>query len=375
MMPYWVLFLLPAWAAINTTNSRVAGSNPRKGRNVPWVFFWIFLTFLIGFRYRVGGDWVQYLRILQMSGSFEADNIDPGYRLLNSFSLEMAWGIYGVNVIGGGIFAFGLIVFCRTQSRPWLAMATAVPYLVIVVAMGYTRQGIALGLAMLGLVALRNSSPLWFGVWVILGATFHKSAVLLLPIAALSATRSRYWTAMWVAVLTVGAYKLLLEKDAESLYTNYVVANYQSEGALVRLAMNALPAMLFLTWRRKFQFDDSEQRLWSWVAILSVGMMGLYAVTPASTALDRVALYMLPLQLAVFSRLPDAFGAKVKYRQISTGADASSLRGEILRVSPESARELTLAVLLYYGAVLFIWLNFAVNAGYWVPYRSYVLEP
>jgi hypothetical protein len=169
-------------------------------------------------------------------------------------------------------------------------------------------------------------------------------------------------------------YKLLVEKDAESLYTNYVVANYQSEGALVRLLMNALPAVLFLVWRRKFQFGESEQRLWTWFAIISMGMLGLYAVTPASTAIDRVALYMLPLQLAVFSRLPDALGAKLKRRPASKSAGASPPRGELLPVRPESASQLTAVVLLYYFVVLFVWLNFATNAGYWLPYRFYLLE-
>jgi hypothetical protein len=300
--------------------------------------------------------------------------LDPGYGLLNSFSLEMDWGIFGVNVIAAVIFAFGLMQFCRSQPRPWLAVAVAIPYLVIVVAMGYTRQAIALGLAMLGLVALRNKSNLRFAAWVLLAATFHKSAVLLLPLAALAVARNRFWTALWIAVMTAGAYKLLLEKDAESLYVNYVVANYQSEGAIVRLLMNALPAAIFLVWRQKFQFADSERRLWTWIAIFSLGMLGVFAVTSASAAIDRIALYMLPLQLAVFSRLPDAIGVKVKRRLASTNSTASSPRGELLPVRPESARQLTAAVLLYYSVVLFVWLNFATHAGYWLPYRFYLLE-
>jgi hypothetical protein len=211
-------------------------------------------------------------------------------------------------------------------------------------------------------------------VWVALAATFHKSAVLLVPIAGLSAPRNRYWTAAWLTLFAVGLYKLLLEKDAEALYTNYVVANMQSEGALVRLMMNALPAMFFLVWRRKFQFAEPEERLWTSFAIISLGMLGLYAVTPASTAIDRVALYMLPLQLAVFSRLPDALGAKLKRRPASKSAGASPPLGELLPVRPESASQLTAVVLLYYFVVLFVWLNFAANAGYWLPYRFYLLE-
>ena len=40
----------------------------------------------------------------------------------------------------------------------------------------------------------------------------------------------------------------------------------------------------------------------------------------------------------------------------------------------KDATIVVVAILLYYGAVQFVWLNFANNAHYWVPYRFYPLE-
>ena len=74
--------------------------------------------------------------------------------LLNWFAGQNELGIWFVNTICGGIFSYGLIAFARSQPRPWLALAVAVPYLIIVVAMGYTRQAAAIGFVMLGLSAL-----------------------------------------------------------------------------------------------------------------------------------------------------------------------------------------------------------------------------
>ena len=133
-------------------------------------------------------------------------------------------------------FSVGLVQFCRAQPIPWLALAVAVPYLVIVLGMGYTRQGIALGLAMLGLTSLRKNLTWHFLAWVLLGATFHKTAVLLLPIAALASTKDRIWTAVWVVIVTIGAYFLFLAESVDSLYANYLEREYQSEGALVPIA-------------------------------------------------------------------------------------------------------------------------------------------
>lgn len=345
--------------------------------DLAWLSVSLLIALMIGWRFQVGGDWNTYLDMLYGVSTSDFVEVltkeDPGYQLVNWLSGEMDWGIYGVNMICGAIFVFGLEVFCRSQPRPWLALTVAIPYMVIVVAMGYTRQGVALAIGMLGLVALRNGSTLWFVACVALAATFHKSAVLLLPFAALAVARNRYWTAVWVGVAGLVLYNLLLAPDVETLYANYVTFQYESQGTLQRLLMNALPAMVLLIFRRRFQFSESETRLWMWFAIFSLAMLGLFFATSASTALDRVALYLLPLQLVVFAHLPDVFGTDGKREKAPKGAvlPYSSARRQ---TTTKDVRLLTAAVLLYYGAVLFVWLNYAATAFAWVPYRFYPLE-
>lgn len=258
---------------------------------------------------------------------------------------------YLLNTLGATIFSFGLMAFCRAMPQPALALVVAIPYLVIVVAMGYTRQSMALGLAMLGMLALQRGRLTWFILWVLLGATFHKSAVLLLPIAALASAKNRIWTALWAICGTALGYTVLLEDAVEHLITNYVDAQYQSSGAFIRLSMNAVPAVVLLKWRYNFFPDYNERMLWTWMAVISIGLLIVFFLSPASTAVDRVALYMLPIQLAVLSRVPGVFG----------GATA---RVEFW----------TVVVLVYSAAVQFVWLNFAVHSKYWLPYRFYPLE-
>ena len=108
---------------------------------------------------------------------------DPGYLIIQWVSEYFGWGIIGVNVICALIFSIGLSVFCRSLPRPLLALSVSIPYLVIVVAMGYTRQGVALGLAMIGLVALARNQNRWFVFWVILGVTMHAVLYFLLLLA------------------------------------------------------------------------------------------------------------------------------------------------------------------------------------------------
>ena len=72
-------------------------------------------------------------------------------------------------------------------------------------------------------------------------------------------------------------------------------------------------------------------------------------VSPSSTAVDRVALYFIPVPMYVFSRLPDA---------LWRGRHRLAVRG---------------GVVAYYGLVMFVWLNFATHSKYWVPYQFYPL--
>lgn len=357
MLTYWLMFLVPAAAALFSRDRSARGLGGLRDYRLDglWWLIVAVLTLLIGFRLEVGGDWFNYFNYLLRVQNLDLAAVlaldDPGYHLLTWWSVKAGWGVFGLNLMGGAIFAVGLAVFCRNLPRPWLALVVAVPYLVIVVGMGYSRQAIALGFAMLGLVALGRKSTAWFVVWVVLGATVHKSAVLLLPIAALAASRNRWLTLALVGVVAAGAYGLLLEQSVDALYTNYVDAQYQSQGALIRLVMNALPAAILLGWQRRFDFSEGEVLLWCWFAIISLVLLGVLMLTPASTAVDRVALYMLPLQLVVFSQFPDVIGRRGKRndRQVA-------------------------GVLAYYAAVQFVWLTFATHSKYWLPYRFYPLE-
>jgi hypothetical protein len=357
MWPYWALYLLPAMAAISAPRPkpRAAGWEGADRWTPAWALTLLAVTLMVGLRFRVGGDWGNYLRHLEVARYASLADVlrmaDPGYMLANWVSARLDWDIYGVNLICASIFSTSVILFCRNLPRPWLAFAVAVPYLVLVLGMGYSRQGVALGLGMLALRALQRHRLGWFVAWVLVGATFHKTAAILLPMAALAEARNRYWTIAWVGIVSLSAYALLLAESVDRLMSVYLDSELQSEGAFVRLAMNALPALVLLLGSRRFNFGQAESSLWRWFAVASLLLLALLAVLPSSTAIDRIALYLLPLQLVVFSHLPSILGRP-------HGRNA----GWIMLVA------------LYYGIVLFVWLNFATHAQYWIPYRFLPLE-
>lgn len=354
MWPYWVLFLIPAYWAISRLKTR---NDDYLRQRESWTYVWkgifLLLVLMIGFRHEVGGDWETYILMMDSysNTSVNANEFgfqDPAFVIFNQLAVKSGLGIYLVNLLSAIFFCFGLFVFCRAQPRPWLALAVAVPYLITVVAMGYTRQGVAIGIAMVAMTALGQGSIFRFVLWIALAATFHKSAIILLPMAVLANTRRRIFTFIWVGITSIVLFALMVQEALSFLMGGYIEDAMQSSGAAIRIAMNAVPAALFLLFRKRFELSLEQRSFWSWMAWSALFLVVLLLVSPSSTAVDRIALYWIPLQLFVLSRLPNALGRR----------DGKNFLW-------------VLAVLVYSAAVHFVWLFYADTAFAWIPYQFY----
>ena len=354
MLPFWFLFVLPAYLAISRIKPTLQTNQTQRGERFDtiWKFVFVFLVLMIGLRHEVGGDWFSYTEEIERirDGFTEIGSKiqDPMFILFNSLAVSLGFGVYFVNVLSAIFFTYGLLVFCREQPRPWLSLTVAVPYLITVVAMGYTRQGAAIGVAMLGMVALSKGRISHFLLWITLASTFHKSAIILAPLALLGKTQRRIFTLIGVSLVAIILYILLLLESVDFLIHGYLENEYQSSGAAIRIGMNAFPAIIFLIFRKRFHLTSEQSSFWTWMSWGALFLVLMLKESPSSTAVDRIALYWIPIQLFVLSRIPDAFGEKGKKNPF-----------------------LVYLVIAYSAIVHFVWLTFADTAFAWIPYQFY----
>ena len=344
MFPYWALFGLFAVGATLEPRDR-----PHAGGGPLLAFCAIVVALMIGLRYQVGADWDQYEWLFKIAGRVNLDRLllrgDPGYQILNWIIRQLGGAMWQVNLICGLIFCWGLLRLTRAQPQPWLAMVVAVPYLVTVVSMGYTRQAVAIGILMAGLASIHHGgSILRYAGYVAFAALFHKTAVVALPFVVFSGRRNFILNLLLGVSLTVLFYNLFLEKSVDNLLRNYIESGYSSQGAAIRIALNFIPAILYLVKQPAFGFDDRERKVYRYFSYAAVFFPIALMLSPSSTAIDRLALYVLPLQLVILSRVPTA------YKLPGVG---------------------TLLVIAYSAAILFGWLTFAKHAEYWLPYQLY----
>jgi len=112
--------------------------------------------------------------------------------------------------------------------------------------------------------------------------------------------------------------------------------------------MNFFPSILLLVYRKEWKKAYDDYQFWFWIALASI--ISLFLVSAASTAVDRIALYFIPIQLVVSARLPYLARKQIK---------------------PSVTKVL---IVIGYAAVLFVWLNFAVHAHGWLPYQNILFD-
>lgn len=344
MLTYWAIF---AYFGIGAAFD--ARHEPDFRRHRPlWLFGGLLIALMVGLRYEVGADWRQYQFIFAYAGYVDLGRVlrigDPGYQLVNWVVYQIGGEVVWVNLICALLFTWGLFRLCRTQPYPWLAVLIAIPYMVIVVSC-YTRQGAALGILMAGLASLiRGGSLARFVVYCCFAATFHRTAIAVLPLVVFSRPRNRLLNVVAGLAACYALYDFFLADSMDDFVKGYIDTRYNSQGAAIRIAMESLSAGLFLLRRKAFGFPQHEDRLWFYFSLATfLSVLALF-LTPSSTAVDRLSLYLMPLQLVIFSRIPFVY----------------------------TSRNLgVMLVMAYSFAVEFVWLNFAVHAQYWLPYKVY----
>ena len=342
MLPYWTVFSIFALSAL---------TNTRYHRSMWWVFGALLVIF-VGLRYRVGGDWGTYRgqvwQMIDRDLSGVLGGRDPGYQALNWIAANIGADVWLVNFVCATIIVSGLFRFVRSMPAPMLALTVASPYLIFIVAMGYTRQAAAIGMLLHAFVCFEQRRVPMFIALSVVAATFHQTALLFFGVAALSMVRRNILGFVILMVVGAGMYQLFMAERADRFIAGYVESSYAqaSQGGFIRILMTALAGSAFILLSRRMPMEKHVRAFWFWASVMSLVFLALVQISP--TAVDRMGLYLLPLQVVVAGYSVAAFPKR-------------------------SASLVRVGIVGLYTAVLFTWLFFAANRGSWLPYQNWLL--
>ena len=260
MLIYWLLLALPATLALAglRTHDVTAGANfSRSQSNTLFinsfllVVFWLFYNLISGLRFEIGGDWFTYLnmvdRIRDSDFGEALFETDAGFGMITWLMTRIGLGMPAVNALCSGILSLGIIRLARRTEHPWLAITAAVPYLLIVVGMGYLRQAGAIGFILFAINAI-TQKRMGLALFYFLAATsFHLSALVIVPFLVVVYVRNLAVIFLLMFFMAgLGYLGLSGTERMADIQHGYFDAEYSSNGATVRIMMNVVPAVVFL---------------------------------------------------------------------------------------------------------------------------------
>lgn len=343
MTIYLTLFFVPAMLAIG----RVWKQNKA---GIVVIALACFLTLFVGYRYNIGVDWVTY-ELIFLDNSRETllgalGYGDSAYSFINWAVAQAGGQVWHVNLICAALFSVALAAFCNSLPRPGLALAVAVPTLIVITAMGYTRQATAIACIMFAYRRYHGTIDWRWLAWLSLAILFHRSAVFVLPVFMVAASRQR-----WLSFLLGGAILAILLstivlQNFEDVLSLYFEGGIESSGAIPRIAVGALVGLSFFAIRAKDVFGERRTLVRN-MAIAMVALLPLYFAIPSTTVIDRIGIVLVPFQSAILAGL------------VASVED-----------HPVGETVLTALILSFYAAMYTVWLLFATFASYWIPYEN-----
>jgi hypothetical protein len=312
------------------------------------------LTLFIGLRYQTGADYDGYEAIYKnttlLSLSQMLDAPDRGFSTLVWALHQIDVEMWALNLICAIIFIVGLGRFAREMPNPWLTVVIALPYLIFIIAMSGIRQASAIGLFYLSIVAFRERRLIAAIMWLFAAASFHASVIVMLGVAGLSFSRTKFQAALIILVTMLAGYYVL--SSAFDVYSvRYGAKQIQSSGTIYRILMNLVAAVPYLILRKRFPvLSEHETKFWTNMSWLAIASLPAAVVVTSSTALDRFGLYLFPLQTYSLSWLPMMFSKDGR-----------------------STKVWTLLIVGYSVLILLVFLGYGVNASSSIPYRVYPL--
>tara|TARA_A100001035_G_scaffold275538_1_gene269085 strand:+ start:145 stop:1110 length:966 start_codon:yes stop_codon:yes gene_type:complete len=317
------------------------------------------LSLIIGFRNEIGEDWTNYIIGLEKTKNLDLlMHKEILYNLLSKISINLNFGIYGVNFVTSIIFSTGLVFFCKSLKRSWLALTLSTPYLVIVIGMGYTKQSVALGLLMFGYTFLSRGKIIPYVISILFGSLFHLSSLIALffVIPFVWNTKKRITNKLLLSSLSLGGVSFLYYLNS-TFIAFYILVYlqldyYSSSGVYIRLFMICVPSILFLILGRNLRMNENEYLLGRWISYYSLLLLGAVFFIPRETnsVIDRLALYALPFFTVIFSNLAELKFVKLNKKYMN--------------------------VVLVGIAFLtqFVWFNFSGFSKSWLPYQNILLN-
>lgn len=314
--------------------------------------FMFLLVLIIGLRHEIGGDFFAYVNAGRVGGYYRTID-DTLLSLIYLISYEyLFFGIYGVQLICAIIFIISLNIFLSSLKDYELGLIIFIPVGIIIGAMGYVSQTLALSFGMLAINSINKKQFVSYLIFVLLGILSHISGLFFL-IFSLAYFKFNIQNIIKVSIIGIIFFLILYLLNKEEIDRNiyyYLGAGKHliSLGALPRYFFSIISSLLFLFYIRKRIVNSNLKKVNTIFSLLVIILLPL--IFSSSTFVDRINLYLIPFQAYVFTTFISLLEHKYIKRLINS------------------------VVIILYGSSLLVWLVLGSHSKHWLPYKIFPFQ-
>jgi hypothetical protein len=214
------------------------------------------------------------------------------------------------------------------------------------------RQALAVAFLMGALDAFLHAKRLQVFIYILIGATFHQSLILLLPLALMVGRSYSFARVIGAIVILLPLAAYLLSGRAEVYQDRYIEEIYgdmDSGGAIFRLGLLVITATIFeLYTKRMARAHPNEYNLMRVFALVSFALIPVMLIN--TVALHRLVFYVVPMQAYILAALPRALFSNRRSVQLAE-----------------------LGTIAMYAAYILVWFSASRHANIcYVPYQNYL---
>jgi len=298
-----------------------------------YLFLFLIIFYLIGFRGHVGGDWNRYFFLFYNISDeyslyeFTSIKIQPEYlfNVLLWFSKYFTEDILYFQAAISGLMILNLFIFSYYQKRPFLAILIAIPIGLFLMTMGYIRQGAAFSFILLSIMALDRNKIITAIIFFVTSLGFHISTFVFFPILILSILKFEiriifYGLALLSSIILIAflqfipieemLHKLKFFPPIYDLVKQYLLNVKQSSyGVYYRIIPFFLSVLVYFIFLLR-NINVINKGIGEFFILLFI-LCVFFLVFGFTTAADRFALYSLAFQIIIFSNLDLLFNSKL----------------------------------------------------------------
>lgn len=318
-----------------------------------FLLFFLFLFVFIGLRFKVGGDWDNYLVLYE---NFKYLNFkealfffEPGYSLFNILgNFLQIKDIWFVNLCSSALVCIFLFITFIKLEKYWLCLLIYYPYHILAVSLGYTRQSIAVAILLYAFLKLLQNNKIKFLIFLLIAVCFHKTAIIFILFYPLLFIKGKKVLIILYEIFSLILITLILYISSLNESTVYTSEELNSSGVFLRLSLHIIPVISYFLLRNKvFKLDKSYLFLDYFVLLIFYCFCLSFLF---STLADRFNLYLIFFDIYVLV----------------------AFYHNLLIIN----RKILIFILtLFFTSFIYIWmLNSVLVAIAWLPYQNYLID-